>query len=155
MKTTMLRALDRSRGNRGNAMVTVLVLLFVVMCMAYAFFHKTIAEQRTAHANLDERRAFFLAEAGLHEGIEALRSGKSGKVGKAPPDEPEFDPALLGGGVLWVTNHDDVGADNTRLVSTAMVGQGRCALEAVIHVKPDDPPLFTSTLNSKDTLTLN
>src|SRR5262249_36287757 len=129
-KTTRTVRLDRSK--TGSALVIVLVLLFVVMCTAYAFFHRTIAEQRSAHADLDEKRAFFLAEAGLHESFEAVRSGKSGGVASGD------DPALLGGGVLWVTS-TPAGGNDTRLVSTAMVGQGRSALEAVIHMKPDAP----------------
>src|SRR6185503_3493116 len=128
MKTTrMLAGVDRSVRSAGNALVTVLVLLFVVMLMAFAFFHRTIAEQRSAHANLDERRAFFLAEAGLHEAFESIRSGNSGAIASDGAPNAPTDPALLGGGVLWV-RADPAGGD-TRLVSTAMVGQGRVALE--------------------------
>src|SRR5262245_21600908 len=124
-----IRAFDRSRRNAGSALVTVLLLLFSVMVMAYAFFRSTLAERQSAHASIDDRRAFFLAEAGLHEAFEAVRTGRSGNI----------DPALLGGGVRWV-DAAPLGNDQTRLVSTAMVGQGRDALEAVIRVAPEKPP---------------
>jgi len=66
----------------------------------------------------------------------------------------QVEPALLGGGVLWV-EANDLGNDQKRIVSTAMAGRGRAALEAVIHFEPEKPPLFVATLNSKEDLTLN
>ena len=139
---------DRSANTEGSALVSVLVLLLGVLVMGYAFFRSTLAGQQSARGSLDEQRAFYVAEAGLHEAFEAIRDSRSGNVASMDA------PALLGGGVVWVTATPD-GDDRTRLVSTGMVGSGRNALEAVIHMAPDDPPLFVATLNSKETLTNN
>jgi hypothetical protein len=132
----------------GSALVSVMVPLFGVLVLGYAFFRTTLAAKHDARSDLDEQRAFFLAEAGLHESFESSREGNSGAVGT--PDAP----ALLGGGVVWVVA-TDLGNDTRQLVSTAMAGSGRAALEAVIHVRPEKPPLFVATLNSKENLTLN
>ena len=133
---------------RGSALVPVLVLLSGILVMGHVFFRSTLADQKSIRQGTEDKRAFFLAEAGLHEGFEAVRSGHPGGVASLE------SPALLGGGVLWVTA-TPLGDDRTRLVSTAMVGQGRQALEAVIHFAPELPPLFVATLNSKEPLTLN
>src|SRR5262245_3395158 len=139
---------DRSRTSAGSALVSVLVLLLGILVMAYVFFHSTLSGQQSSRQSLDDQRAFFLADAGLHEAFEAVRSGRSGNVATAD------QPALLGGGVLWVTA-TPLGGDLTQLHSTAMVGRGRDALDAVIHVAPEKPPLFEAVLNSKEVLTLN
>jgi hypothetical protein len=133
---------------RGSALVPVLVVLMSLSVMGSAFFLTVYSNQKTAKGELDDQRAFFLAEAGLHEAFEAIRDGRSGVVGSAAA------PALLGGGVVW-TQVNDVDLERKRIVSTAMAGSGRKALEAVIHMRPDQPPLFVATLNSKETLTLN
>lgn len=144
----MKQSIDRSRNERGSALVSVVVLLLGILVMGYAFFRSALSGQKSARASLDEQRALYLAEAGLNESIEALRSGKPGNVGSADA------PAYLGGGVLWV-EATDLGDDLRSLLSTAMVGSGRHAIEAVVHLQPDDPPLFVATLNSKEDLTLN
>ena len=132
----------------GSALVSVMVPLLGILVLGYAFFRATLAEKRNTRGDVDDRRAFFLAEAGLREAFESVREGNSGNIGA--PDEP----ALLGGGVLWVESFD-LGDDRKRLVSTALAGSGRSALETVIHVEPEKPPLFVATLNSKEVLTLN
>jgi len=141
----------RSRTNAhdsGSALVPVLVLLAGILLMSFAFSHSTLSEHKSLESSLDDRRAFYLAEAGLHEAYEALRDGRSGNVGDIGA------PAYLDGGLLWVTA-EDIGNDQRRLVATALSGRGRQALEAVVHLAPDKPPLFVATLNSKETLTLN
>jgi len=144
----MKLAIDRNPSRAGSALVSVVVLLLGILVMGYAFFRSTLSNQRSGRESLDEQRSFYLAEAGLHESFEAIRSGKSGNVGSAA------EPALLGGGLLWVVA-TPLPDDRRSLVCTAMLGSGRNALEAVVHVAPEKPPLFTSTLNSKDVLTLN
>jgi hypothetical protein len=144
----MRRANRRMDRTAGSALVPVLVVLMSLFVMASAFFLTVYSNQKTAKGELDDQRAFFLAEAGLHEAFEAVRDGRSGAVGTAA------EPALLGGGVVW-TQVEDVDLERKRIVSTAMAGSGRKALEAVIHMRPDQPPLFVATLNSKETLTLN
>ena len=133
---------------RGSALVSIMVPLVGVLVLGYAFFRTTLAAKHGAGSDLDEERAFFLAEAGIHEAFESVREGNTGAIGL--PDQP----ALLGGGLLWV-EATPLPGDRRSLVCTAMLGSGRNALEAVVHVAPEKPPLFVSTLNSKDVLTLN
>jgi len=142
-----MRHADRRR-EAGSALIPVLVVLTTLFVMGYAFFLNAWSQQKSAKVDLDDQRAFFLAEAGLHEAFEAVRDGRSGIVGSMA------QPALLGGGVLW-TEVTPIDAERMQVVSTAMAGSGRKALQAVIHVAPKVPPLFVATLNSKETLTLN
>src|SRR5688572_7622855 len=138
----------RGKGNEGSALISVMVPLFGVMVLGYAFFRSTLAAKHDVRSDLDDQRAFFLAEAGLNEAFESARAGNPG--GLASPEQP----ALLGGGLVWVVA-TPLGDDRLQLVSTGMAGSGRSALEAVIHVRPEKPPLFVATLNSKEVLTLN
>jgi hypothetical protein len=140
----MRKEIDRSRASAGSALVSVLVLLLGVLVMGYAFFRSTLSGQQSSRQSLDDQRAFFLADAGLNEAFEAVRMGRSGNV----------SASLLGGGVRWVTAVP-LGNDLTQLHSTAMVGRGRDALDAVVYLAPEEPPLFVATLNSKEVLTLN
>src|SRR5262245_11795929 len=96
----MARTFVRRNSREGSALVTVMVPLLGALVLGYAFFRSTLAEQASAHGDLDERQAFFLAEAGLHEAFASVRQGNSGGV--ATPDQP----AQLGGGVLWVEATD-------------------------------------------------
>src|SRR5262245_37671015 len=96
----MARTFVRSTSREGSALVTVMVPLLGAMVLGYAFFRSTLAQQANARGDVDERQALFLAEAGLHEAFESVRAGNSGAV--AAPDQP----ALLGGGVLWVEATD-------------------------------------------------
>src|SRR5215510_13364480 len=134
----MSNLVDERRAERGSALITVLVLLTGLLILAYAFSRSVQQSQSRASASYDDQRAFDLAEAGLHEGMEATRAGLTGNVGSMDA------PAALGGGVLWV-EATDLGGDRRRLVSTALVGGGRQALEAVVHVQPAKAPIFVAT----------
>lgn len=142
-----MQRVERKR-EAGSVLVPVLVVLTTLFVMGYAFFLTAWSQQKSAHGDLDDQRAFFLAEAGLHEAFEAVRDGRSGVVGSMDA------PALLGGGVMW-TEVTDIDAERKQIVATAMAGSGRKALAAVVRVEPEVPPLFVATLNSKETLTLN
>ncbi len=133
---------------RGSALITVIVLLTSLLILSFAISGATLENQDDTAASYDDLRAFSLAEAGLHEGYEALREDRWGGVGSMNA------PAQLGGGVFWVEAFD-LGNSRKRLVSTALVGEGRQALEAVVQVEIAEAPLFVATLNSKEDLTLN
>ncbi len=125
-----------------------LVLVLGLMLMNLAFFQVAASGGKRMTGGFDDDRAFFLAEAGLHESFQALRGGGTGGIGSLD------DPVYLGGGVLWV-EATSLGNDQTRLVSTGLVGSGRQAVETVVLNPPEEDPLFVATLNSKETLTLN
>jgi hypothetical protein len=140
---------DTRSATAGSALVPVLVLLSGVLVMGFAFSHTVLTSQKGTQRSLDDRRALYLAEAGLNEAYEAVREGHTGAIGTVD------QPAILDGGLVWVVA-EDIGNDQRRLTSTALVGSGRQALESVIAYGGDgEPPLFVSTLNSKEALTLS
>jgi Tfp pilus assembly protein PilX len=144
LRTRSNRTATRGLRRAGAALISVLVVLSGLLALLAAF--QQLTERRTGEtrANTDERRAFYLAETALNEGMTALRAGSSGTVGTAAA------PAYFGGGVFWV-QATDLGSARTRLEATALSGSGRAALEAVVEIHSPEP-LFRSVLNSKDAL---
>ena len=139
------RRTDRSR--RGSALVLSLLVIFGLVALSGGIWISSRALQARVVAAAQDRRAFYLAEAGIAEAMTAIRSGRSGAVGSIGA------PAYLDSGVLWVTA-TDLGGNRTQLVSTALSGAGRAALDVVIE-DLGQAPLFPSVLNSKELLTLS
>ena len=133
---------------RGTALVMAVLLFSGLSVLSYAFFQVVTRAERHLDAGMDDERAFYLAEAGLHEAIEAIRNGGTGAIAS------EDVPAYFGGGVFWTTS-EVLGDDLRRIVVTAMAGGGRQALELVLRVESEEDSLFVATLNSKETITLN
>ena len=79
----------------------------------------SMGRQRTL--SVDTKRAFYMAEAGISEGLYGLMVGKSGNVGTADL------PATFGDGVFWV-EAEDIGENRTLLTSTVCAGRAasRC-----------------------------
>jgi hypothetical protein len=121
------------------------VLLSTFMVLSMSLLQVTLSNSDEVGSSRDDQRAELLAEAGLVESVEAIRSGASGAVGSMAA------PASAGGGVFWVTA-TDLGGGVTQLVATAMAGSGRAA--AALVVSRDQAPLFDATLNSRDDLVL-
>lgn len=138
------KALER----RGSAVVVVLMVMIGIVVAGAAFVRVTGGMTSRLARDAEDDRARHLAEAGVREGIEAIRQGQSGAVGDMGA------PAYLGGGVLWVEATELLDG-NVRLLSTAMVGSGRAAVAAVVKGELAQLPLFSATLSSKDKLTLN
>jgi len=138
----------RADSRSGVALVISLVVLAVLMTVTTAFFILATGKAKRVSGGFDDDRTLLLAESGLHEAYEALRNGGTGAIGS--PD----DPAYLGGGVFWVSATPQ-GPDEVLLVSTAMIGSGRKAVGALASFDPNDSPLFQTTLNSRERLTLN
>jgi hypothetical protein len=132
---------------QGSVLIVALVALVGLMMVGAALARFSVAADREVGGKLDDRRAYYLAEAGAAEAMVALRGGASGAI--ASPDVPAF----LAGGVLWV-EATDLGDDQIQLVATAMAGAGRAAISAVVENESQDP-LFRSVLNSREPLTMN
>jgi hypothetical protein len=128
----------------GVALISALVVLMGLLVLLATFQQVTVRRSDETHSNADDRRAFYLAETALNEGMTAIRAGNSGAVGSAAA------PAYFGGGVFWV-EATDLGSACTRLDATALAGSGRSALEAVVVMHSMDP-LFASVLNSNEPL---
>ncbi len=111
----------------GSAMLIALVAVMVVAGLSLAFLQIGLSSSRETDQNRDNANALLLAEAGIVEGLTALRSGGSGNVGS-----PAL-PATYGEGVLWV-EATPLGGSATRLVSSGMCGKGRTSLEVVVDL---------------------
>ncbi len=135
---------DRTAKRAGVALVSVLVVIMGLLVLLTTFHQLTERRSRESRASADDRRAFYLAETALNEGMTAVRAGRPGGVGSAAA------PAYFGGGVFWVES-TLLDPKRTRLLATAMVGGGRSALEAVVEIYTPEP-LFDSVLNSKEPL---
>lgn len=146
MKTTLGTRTPR-RARAGSALLYTMVIMTSLMMLSAAFYRVVARYDRATAASVDDKRAFYLAEAGLAEGMAALRAGGSGAVGS------QANPAYLGGGLFWVTAAD-LGNSRTQLTVTAMAGSGRAALATVIRYEGEEP-LFQTVLNSRDLLTMN
>ena len=133
---------------RGNAVVVVLVVMVAIIVASGAFVRVSSAVTSRLARGVEDDQARYLAEAGVREGVEAIRQGFSGAVGD------QVTPAYLGGGVFWV-EATPLADGNVSLRSTAMIGSGRASVAAVVKGGLSDPPLFSATLSSKDKLTLN
>jgi hypothetical protein len=110
----------------GSTLLTVVVLVgaLTVLTLVFLRIGQRVTDEQLA--TVESARASYLAEAGIAEALEALRSGKSGNVGASD------DPAYLGGGVVWVTA-TDLGSGRTQLDSLAMKDSGRAALRVVVE----------------------
>ena len=91
--------------------VTILIGTMTVLALVFLRVGQRVSQEQGA--GFESSRAALLAEAGIAEAIEALRSGQSGDVGSAEL------PAYLGGGVLWV-EATDLGDGRTQLDAMAM-----------------------------------
>ena len=138
----------KSNSRDGSAVVVVLIVMTAMVVAGTAFVGvSTGVTERLSRGNEDDA-ARYLAEAGVREGVEAMRQGFSGAVGDIAA------PAYMGGGVFWV-QATPLADGNVQLLATAMSGSGRSAVSAVVNGSFNDPPLFKSTLSSKQQLTLS
>jgi Tfp pilus assembly protein PilX len=128
--------------------VLSLVVLTALMMLGAALYRFATAADREMSGREDDRRAFYLAEAGVAEAMVALRAGATGEIAS------RITPAYLSEGIVWVTATEPDDANRVRLLSTAMAGSGRAAVEVVVE-NLGMSPLFRAVLNSREELTLN
>lgn len=148
---TLRRILRRDAplaADAGSATVMALLALSGLMLLSVAFFQLGSRDQARVLSTYDDERALHLAESGLNEALIALRAGATGNVGLPA------QPAALGGGVFWSEASDTAGG-LTRVKVTALIGEGRRAVEAIVDATPGEPPLFETVLNSDEAMTLN
>lgn len=143
-----IRITESESPRAGVAMVLAVVVLGTLLTITYAFSSLALGNHKRTGGAFDDRRAFLLADSALNESFEALRGGGTGAIAS------QANPAYLGGGVFWV-EAQDLGNDETLLTATALIGSGRSALASVVSYDDSEAPLFQTTLNSRDQLTLN
>lgn len=115
----------KNGGERGSAMIAAVALVGTLMVLSLVFLRVGQQASSDQQAVVNGARAELLAEAGISEALEALRSGGSGNIGL------QQDPAYLGGGVVWV-EATDLGGNIYQLDSIAMKDSGRAALRVVV-----------------------
>jgi hypothetical protein len=101
-----------------------LVAVIGVSILAAGLLQVASATMSRSQATLDNRRAFYLAEAGLNEGYAGLAEGRSGNVGT------QAQPARYGDGLFW-TESEFLASGHVVLESTGMCGSGRATLQMV------------------------
>jgi len=120
--------LNRSR--RGAVLIPAIICVISVAMLSTAYMQISMDKSREARAAVEQKQAFYVAEAGLAEGFFALAQGKSGAV--ASPDLP----AGFGSGIFWVDSHE-LGGGRISLRSTGLVGRGRASLSITLQRHAD------------------
>lgn len=114
----------RATPRAGSALLTAVFVVGSLMALSVALLATSSSSSQEQSTNSDQRRAFYLAEAGVSESLTALRAGATGNIGSMAT------PAYLGNGVFWV-EATTVGTETTIHVS-ALRGSGRAGLEVVV-----------------------
>jgi len=109
----------------GSALVFALVVVTIVAGMSYSLLRITTFTTQRQASSTDDKRAFYVAEAGLAEAYYGLSRGYTGAIGTSD------QPVLLGDGLAWVdaTRTDD----EILLRSTGLVGSGRATVEIALQ----------------------
>lgn len=116
----------RRNRKRGSALVFSLMMVGIVTASGMAMLQIHIARGRRQGQATDNKRALYIAEAGIAEAYLAVAQGRSGNVGT------EQQPAQFANGVYWVEAED--GEENqVALRSTGMCRTGRFALSVVVE----------------------
>jgi hypothetical protein len=114
-------------GRRGSALALSLVVVSAVALLSATMLQLSSSYWRREAAAVDQKRAFYIAEAGLAEAIHGILRGNSGLVGS-----PEA-PARFGEGVFWTEAIADAWGI-IHIASTALCGQARSKLTIAIEV---------------------
>jgi len=112
-------------GKRGSAVIVALVVVASIAVLTMALLRLGVSFNAEQFARVDNERALFAAEAGLHHAVNAIKLGNTGSVASEPT------PARFGDGVVWVTSQS-VANDMYLLTSCAMVESGRQALQLLV-----------------------
>lgn len=115
---------------RGNLLIVSIVFVMIVASMGVVMLQMHTASSRRQLQATDNKRALYIAEAGLAEAFMAIAQGKSGNIGTAA------QPALYADGIYWVEATPGVN-DEVGLVSTGLCGTGRFALSVVLERQAD------------------
>ncbi len=111
---------------RGGALLFSLIVVISVAMVSLGILQITNSLSRRQKHSVEDKRAFYVAEAGLAEAYYSLGTGGNGQVGAITA------PVTLGGGLVWVdavTEEDG----NVRLTSTGLHGGGRSTLEIIVE----------------------
>jgi len=125
MRPRVGREVAAASPRRGGVLVYAILAVLAVGAVTASFLATTSAFTRRGLQSVDQKQAFYLAEAGLGEAYSGMLIGKSGNVGSRAA------PAVLGEGLFWV-EVTDLGDDLVELRSTGMCGGGSASLAIVV-----------------------
>ncbi len=117
-----------SSRRRGSILVVALMVVIGVAMLGACLLQFTISLTRNQVQDVDNKRAFYVAEAGLSEGIYGLKAGGSGNIASSSA------PARFGDGVLWVETTQTADG-RLRVESNGLCGAGRASLSLVVEQK--------------------
>ncbi len=115
---------------RGNLLIISIVFVMIVASMGMVMLQMHTSQSRRQLQSTDNKRALYIAEAGLAEAFVAIAQGKSGNVGTA------LQPAQYADGVYWVEATPGLN-DEIGLISIGLCGTGRFALSIVLKRQID------------------
>jgi hypothetical protein len=110
----------------GGALLLAVTLVALTAVAAGAILGLSTATSGRQSAAVDNKRAFYIAEAGLSEAYAGLSAGLTGHIGTAEA------PAKVGDGLVWV-QASLIDPDHMRLRSSAVCGKGQAALEVIVQ----------------------
>ena len=95
-----LRRAPTQGAQTGSALVLSLLVVLTVVLFSGTFLQMSAAITNRQAQATDQKRSFYLSEAGLAESYAALRIGRNGNIGSAA------EPARFGSGLFWVEATD-------------------------------------------------
>ncbi len=114
------------KDRRGSALIASMMFVMVVAGMGVVMVQIHTSQTKRQDQSIDNKRAIYIAEAGLAEGFLGVAQGMTGDVGR--PDAP----ARFGDGYFWV-EANELPNGQISLLSTGMVGRGRFTISAVLE----------------------
>lgn len=121
-----MRRIPHASPRAGGALLLAVTLVALTAVAAGAILGLSTATSGRQSAAVDNKRSFYIAEAGLSEAYAGLSAGQTGHIGTAEA------PAKVGEGLVWVQASliDD---EHMRLRSSALCGKGQAALEIIVQ----------------------
>ena len=120
-----------SRGRAGSALLIATIAMTTIVGLSVAVLQISSTVTSRQSMSVDDKRAFYLAEAGLAEAYLGLARGYTGQIGSFE------EPVAVGDGLCWVDAVSD--GELVTLAATAVCGRGRAAVE--VTVKPYEQSL--------------
>lgn len=115
----------RSLGRGGGALLFALISVLGIAAMSAALLQINSATSRRQSQAADDKRAFYIAEAGLSEAYGGLGRGRTGQVGS------QAEPVAYGSGLFWVDSEENDDGSFT-LECTAACRGGRACVGMVV-----------------------
>ncbi len=117
---------------RGSALVFALIAVSALALMGGAAWTLAASTNRAVNHFREDLRAFYLAEAGISEGVAEVARAVGKSEAPASSIGTEDEPQTLNNGAYWVSIEEDATNQAFRVTATARANGARHALEAVV-----------------------